>query len=97
MKPSLLQVVHDPPPVTTLEHWLGYYYMQEETSLVPPLVLDLYAALGGKTSYIWDRRWSALAFSDSRILLREQLEDFRFCPYGLAIGESVHYGREPRL
>ena len=50
------------------------------------MVLDLYAAPGGKTSYyIWERRWSALAFSDSLTLLREQLEDFRFALTGLQL------------
>lgn len=45
----------------TIEHMLGYYYVQEETSMIPPTwlnpkpgetVLDMSAAPGGKTTHL---------------------------------------------
>ncbi len=58
---SCFQVEGDIPIGNTLEHWLGYYYVQEATQLLPVLalspqpgerILDLCAAPGGKASQI---------------------------------------------
>ncbi|HEC63223.1 MAG TPA: RsmB/NOP family class I SAM-dependent RNA methyltransferase [Candidatus Acetothermia bacterium] len=58
---GLFQVEGDIPIGNTLEHWLGYYYVQEATQTLPVLalaprpgerVLDLCAAPGGKATQI---------------------------------------------
>jgi len=58
---SCFQVTGDTPIGNTLEHWLGYYYVQEASQLLPVLalsprpgerILDLCAAPGGKASQI---------------------------------------------
>lgn len=61
--PHVYRVVHEPFPISkTLEHWLGYMYVQESVmavvahvllaGLCPLLVLDLCAAPGGKTTHL---------------------------------------------
>lgn len=55
----------DVPPGTTIEHRLGGYYLQDGASMVPvslydlheanPLVLDMAASPGGKTTHLIDR------------------------------------------
>ena len=53
----------DTPPSTTIEHRLGYFYIQEAASMLPPelfdlagipepLVLDMAASPGGKTTHL---------------------------------------------
>ena len=58
---GLFKVEGDIPIGNTLEHWLGYYYVQEATQTLPALaldprpgerVLDLCAAPGGKATQI---------------------------------------------
>ncbi|PZN13352.1 MAG: RNA methyltransferase [Bacillota bacterium] len=63
--PDLLRVERGPhSPGQTLEHWLGYFYLQEAAAAVPVLaldpqpgerVLDLSAAPGGKTTQMAER------------------------------------------
>ena len=60
-------VIHDPgtPPGLTLEHRLGQYYLQDAASMVPvslfdfsgdhPVILDMAASPGGKTTHLIDR------------------------------------------
>ena len=54
---------YDTPPSTTIEHRLGYFYIQEAASMLPPelfdfegisepLVLDMAASPGGKTTHL---------------------------------------------
>jgi 16S rRNA (cytosine1407-C5)-methyltransferase len=54
------------PPSSTIEHRLGYYYIQEAASMLPPelfdfsdnprpLILDMAASPGGKTIHLVDR------------------------------------------
>ncbi|EKP95249.1 RsmB/NOP family class I SAM-dependent RNA methyltransferase [Thermaerobacter subterraneus] len=63
--PDLWRVVEEPfPPALTLEHWLGWFYLQEAAAAVPVLaldprpgevVLDLSAAPGGKSTQMAER------------------------------------------
>ena len=63
--PDLWRVTREPySPGQTLEHWLGYFYLQEAAAAVPVLaldprpgerVLDLSAAPGGKSTQIAER------------------------------------------
>ncbi|MCB9436809.1 MAG: NOL1/NOP2/sun family putative RNA methylase [Anaerolineales bacterium] len=55
---------YDMPPSRTLEYRMGYYYIQDAASMLPaevfsphraPLILDLAAAPGGKTTHLVDR------------------------------------------
>lgn len=63
--PEVMRVEAAPvPPAKTLEHWLGWFYLQEAAAAVPVLaldpqpgerVLDLSAAPGGKTTQAAER------------------------------------------
>ncbi|MCL6521011.1 MAG: NOL1/NOP2/sun family putative RNA methylase [Firmicutes bacterium] len=63
--PEVMRVEGGPcPPGTTLEHWLGLFYLQEAAAAVPVValdprpgerVLDLSAAPGGKSTQIAER------------------------------------------
>jgi 16S rRNA (cytosine1407-C5)-methyltransferase len=60
-------LIHDPEksPGTTIEHRMGQYYIQDPASMVPvslfsidqerPLILDMAASPGGKTTHLIDR------------------------------------------